>query len=306
MSNNRPLTAHLCMLLACACWGLMSPIGKDAMGHGIDNIDMVSLRVAGGAVLFWTTSLFAPKEHVPVRDRFLFIGAGLFGLVCNQCTFIIGLSMTSPINASIVTTSMPIFAMVLAALILKEPITGKKAGGVLVGCCGAVMLIMTSASAGDSKVGDLRGDLLCCCAQLSFALYLSLFNRMTKKYSPITVSKWMFLWAAVLVLPFTSGHLASTDWQAVSATTWLETAFVVVVATYIAYLLMMVGQHTLRPTVVSIYNYTQPVVAVTVSLLTGIGVLRWSQGLAALLVFLGVWLVIKSKSKRDMEAEKKA
>ena len=69
---------------------------------------------------------------------------------------------------------------------------------------------------------------------------------------------------------------------------------------------MMVGQHTLRPTVVSIYNYMQPVVAVTVSVLTGMGVLGWSQGLAAILVFTGVWLVTKSKSKKDMEAEKAA
>ncbi len=306
MNNNRPLVAHICMFLACVCWGLMSPIGKDAMGHGIDSIDMVSLRVLGGAILFWITSLFTPKEHVPVRDRFLFIGAGLFGLVCNQCAFIIGLGITSPINASIVTTSMPIFAMILAALILKEPITGKKAGGVLIGCCGAVMLIVTSATADNSKVGDIRGDLLCCGAQLSFALYLSLFNKMTKKYSPITVSKWMFLWASVIVLPFTSSHLIETNWQAVPVSTWMETAFVVVVATYVAYLLMMVGQHTLRPTVVSIYNYMQPVVAVTVSVLTGMGVLSWSQGVAAILVFSGVWLVTKSKSKKDMETEKAA
>ncbi len=292
------------MLLACVCWGLMSPIGKDAMGHGVDSIDMVSLRIIGGTVLFWITSLFAPKEHVPVRDRFLFIGAGLFGLVCNQCAFIIGLGITSPVNASIVTTSMPIFAMILAALILKEPITGKKAIGVLTGCCGAVMLIMTSATSDNAKVGDIRGDLLCCGAQFSFALYLSLYNKMTKKYSPITVSKWMFLWAAVIVLPFTSGHMAATDWASVPLKTWLETGFVVVVATYVAYLLMMVGQHTLRPTVVSIYNYMQPVVAVTVSVLTGIGVLQWSQALAAIFVFAGVWLVTKSKSRKDIEASK--
>lgn len=303
MDNKRPLIAHLCVLTACVCWGLMSPVGKDAMAHGIDSVSMVSLRIIGGAILFWLASLFAPKEHVPVRDRFLLIGAGVFGLVFNQCAFTIGLGITSPVNASIVTTSMPIFAMILAAIILHEPITGKKAVGVLVGCCGAVMLIASSASAGNAKVGDLRGDLLCVGAQLSFALYLSLYNRMTKKYSPITVSKWMFLWAAVLVLPFTSGHLMAADWQSVGLQTALEAGFVVVFGTFVAYLLMMVGQHTLRPTVVSIYNYMQPVVAVTVSVLTGLGVFRWSQALAALLVFSGVWLVTKSKSRRDVLKE---
>ena len=129
MTNNRPLIAHLCMFLACAFWGLMAPLGKDAMTHGFTGIDVVTFRVTGGAVLFWLTSLFVKKEHVPKRDLLMLIGAALLGLVFNQCCYTIGLSITSPVNASIVTTSMPIFAMLLAALILKEPITGKKAGG---------------------------------------------------------------------------------------------------------------------------------------------------------------------------------
>ena len=67
---------------------------------------------------------------------------------------------------------------------------------------------------------------------------------------------------------------------------------------------MMIGQHTLRPTVVSIYNYVQPIVSVTVSVLTGLGVFKPAQGVAVILVCLGVWLVTKSKSRRDIETEK--
>ena len=179
MDNNKPLIAHLCMFSACAFWGLMAPVGKDAMTHGITGIDMVTFRLVGAALLFWVASFFVKKEHPPVKD-ILHLGlAGLFGLVFNQCCYTIGLSITSPINSSIVTTSMPIFAMVLSALILKEPITGKKAGGVLMGFGGALLLILTSATADNAKVGDLRGDLLCTFAQLSFALYLSMFSRRT-------------------------------------------------------------------------------------------------------------------------------
>lgn len=177
MIKNRPLFAHLCLFFACAFWGLMAPLGKDAMTHGFTGLDMVTFRVTGGAVLFWLTSLFLPKEHVPKKDLLMLIGAAMFGLVTNQCCYTIGLSITSPVNASIVTTSMPIFAMLLAFLILKEPITLKKAGGVALGCAGAVTLIVTSAAATSSKVGDIRGDLLCLGAQFSFALYLSLFSK---------------------------------------------------------------------------------------------------------------------------------
>ena len=298
--NNKPLVAHLSMFGACAGWGLMAPVGKDAMTHGFDGITMVTFRVVGACLLFWLTSSFAPKEHVPLRDKLLFIGAGLFGLVCNQCCYTIGLSITSPINASIVTTSMPIFAMLLSALILKEPITGKKAIGVLLGCSGALMLILTSAASVSNEVGDIRGDLLCLFAQLSFALYLSLFNPLIRRYNVFTINKYMFMWASLMLLPFTCFHVAEVVATPIPARTWLEVAYVVCVGTFICYILTMIGQRTLRPTVVSVYNYVQPIVSVAVSLLMGIGVLKPAHALAVVLVFSGVWLVTKSKSRRDM------
>ena len=302
--TNRALIAHLAMFGACAGWGLMAPVGKDAMTHGIDGISMVTFRVVGACLLFWIASFFAPKEHVPRKDKLLFIGAAVFGLLCNQCCYTIGLSITSPINASIVTTSMPIFAMLLAALILKEPITGKKAIGVLMGCSGALILILTSAANSSDKVGDIRGDLLCLTAQFSFALYLSLFNKLIKRYSVFTINKWMFLWATLLVVPFTFGHVSEVVSHPIPSKSWWEAGYVVFFGTYIGYVLTMIGQKTLRPTVVSVYNYVQPLVSVIVSVLTGIGVLRPSHALAVILVFSGVWLVTKSRSRADIERER--
>ena len=304
MNNNRPLIAHVCCFLACAFWGLMAPLGKDAMTHGITGLDMVSFRVAGGALLFWITSLFTAKEHVPTKDKLMLIGAAVFGLVTNQCCYTIGLSITSPINSSVVTTSMPIFAMILSAIILKEPITGKKALGVLFGCTGAVALVLTSANAASDKVGDIMGDLLCLAAQFSFALYLALFSKLVRKYSVITVNKWMFTWATIMILPFTLPGIMAIDIATVPQSTWRESAFVVFFGTYVSYILMMVGQSTLRPTVVGVYNYVQPAVSVTVSILTGMGIMNMQKGVAILLVCFGVWLVIKSKSKADMEKER--
>lgn len=299
-NKKQPLIAHLCMLCAGTCWGLMAPIGKDAMLNGIDGIDLVSFRVLGGALLFWLTSLFTKKEHVPVKDILLLGCAGLFALVFNQCSYTIGLNLTSPSNSSIMTTSMPIFAMVLSFFILKEPITWQKAGGVLLGCAGAVIIITTSATAGNAKVGNIWGDLLCMSAQLSFALYLSLFKPLVQKYSLFTVNKWMFTWATLIIWPFTFGHVSSIDFASVPMSTWWETGFVVFFGTYISYICMMVGQQTLRPTVVSVYNYMQPLVSVSVSVAVGLAVFKTSQALAAILVFSGVWFVVKSKSKHDM------
>lgn len=296
--KNKPLIAHLAILGSCIGWGLMAPICKDAMLHGVDAVTMVTFRVTGACLLFWIASCFAPKEVVPLKDKLQFIGAALFGLLINQYSFTVGLSITSPINASIVTTTMPIFAMLLSALILKEPITGKKALGVMMGCSGALILILTSATHADGKVGDIRGDLLCLLAQLLFALYLSLFNPLIRRYNVFTINKYMFSWSTLLLLPFTFTHVREAVSVPVPSETWWEVAYVVCIGTFFCYILTMIGQQILRPTVVSVYNYVQPVVAAAVSLLMGIGILKPTHALAVVLVFSGVWLVTKSKSIR--------
>lgn len=303
--TRRLLIAHLSIAGACAFWGLMAPLGKDAMTHGLDGLTMVSFRVLGGAVLFWLTSLFVKKEHVPMRDKLRFAGAGLLGLCFNQCCYTIGLSLTSPVNASIVTTSMPIFAMILSALILKERLTGLKVTGVLVGCAGAITLVLTSASALSDKEGNLMGDLFCMGAQFSYALYLSLFNPLIKRYNVFTVNRWMFLWAALFILPFTSQHVVQTVSQGVPVKTWVETGYVVLCGTYLGYILTMIAQRTLKPTVISVYNYVQPLVSVGVSLLLGLAVLKYSHLLAIVLVFSGVGMVIYSQKKGHVHSIKK-
>ena len=297
--NNVPLQAHLSMFSAEAIWGLMAPIAKAAMNSGFDGMSVVSFRVGGAAVLFWLASFLGPREHIPVSDILKLAGAALLGIVFNQGLYNIGLSIASPVNASIVTTSMPIFAMVLSFFILREPITWKKAMGVAIGCCGALILILSSASAGNAKVGDIRGDLMCFAAQFSFALYLALFNPLIRKYNVFTVNKWMFTWASLFVLPFTGWHVSQLPWASFTVATWLEVGYVVVFGTFLSYLLSVVAQRVLRPTVVSVYNYVQPIVSVIVSVAVGLSVFTLPQGVAVLLVFSGVWLVIKSKSKRD-------
>ncbi|MBR5061948.1 MAG: DMT family transporter [Prevotella sp.] len=298
-NSSRMFVAHLSMFGACAGWGLMAPVGKEAMLHGVSGLSMVTFRVVGACLLFWLASLFARKEHVSRRDKFMFAGAAVFGLLLNQCCYTLGLSFTSPINASIVTTSMPIFAMLLSALILKEPITGKKALGVLMGCSGALMLILTSAAHVSDKVGDIRGDLLCLFAQFSFALYLSLFNPLIRSYNVFTINRYMFTWATIMLMPFTFGETMATVSSHLSMKTWMEVAYVVGIGTFLCYILTMVGQRALRPTVVSVYNYVQPIVSVFASLLMGVGVLKPTHALAVILVFMGVWLVNKSRARGD-------
>lgn len=304
MSANGNLKGHLCMALACIMWGLMAPIGKDAMTHGLNGIEMVTFRAVGGAICFWITSLFVERETVSARDMVRFFFAAMLSIVFNQCCYTIGLSITSPVNASIMTTTMPIVTMILATLILREPVTGKKVGGIVCGAVGASLLITASAS--PSADGNLLGDMLCLAAQCSFALYLTLFKHLISRYSVFTCMKWMMTYAAIVILPFSFSDLSALSWSSVPLSSWFEAGFVVLCGTFIAYICMMIGQKNLRPTVVSMYNYVQPIVACGVSVILGLGKFGLLQGVAIVLVFSGVYLVTQSKSRRDVKIEQMA
>lgn len=284
-------------------WGLMSPVGKAAMDAGITGLSLANMRMIGAACCFWITSLFVRKERVNHHDLLMLFFASLLGIVCNQGCFTFGLSLTSPVDASIVTTTMPIVTMILAALFLKEPVTPKKVIGIFLGSVGALALIMSNHGGGSGE-GSVLGDALCVTAQVSFACYLTIFKKLIARYSVITLMKWMFTYAAICFIPFSYNDFASTDFASFPAEVWLEVGYVVLFGTYVAYILMLVGQKTLRPTVVSMYNYMQPVVGSSVAVLAGMAGFGWVKAVAAALIFAGVYVVTQSKSRAQMLAER--
>ena len=303
MMNMRTMKAHMSLLAAASMWGLMSPIGKAAMEAGISGLMMANLRMLGAAVCFWVTSFFTRQEKVPPHDLLLLFFAAMLGIVCNQGCFTFGLSITSPINASIMTTTMPIVTMVLAALFLKEPVTPKKVVGVMLGSLGALTLILSNAGTGGQE-GSVWGDALCVAAQVSFACYLTIFKRLIARYHVITLMKWMFSYAAICFIPFSYHDFAATDLTAFPLWVWAETGYVIFFGTYVAYILMLVGQKALRPTVVSMYNYMQPVVGSSVSVAVGMATFGWVKAVAAACIFVGVYIVTQSKSRAEMLAKK--
>lgn len=295
--NEYKAKGHLAMLGANVMWGLMSPVVKMVFATGIiAPMIMVDFRVAGAALLFWLASLFLPREHVPAGDILRLFGAGMLGVLFNQGCFILGVSLTSPGEASLVTTTMPMWVMLLAWLILREPITLKKAGGIALGAAGAIILIAGN-GAQASGTNPALGDVIVLCAQLSYALYLTLYRNFIRKYSLVTLMKWMFLSATVVGLPASIKWLGTTDWTAISAMEWSGIAYVVVCGTFLAYICIMIGQKRLRPTLVGMYNYVQPIVATIMGVCLGLDRFTPMKGLAIVLIFTGVWLVTISKAK---------
>lgn len=301
--NFKNVKAHVALLLAASMWGLMSPVGKAAMEGGVSGLILANMRMLGGAVCFWLTALVVPQEKVPRKDLILMFFASMLGIVCNQGYFTFGLSLTSPVDASIITTTMPIFTLILAAVFLREPVTRMKVGGLVLGSVGALLLILGTQSPSD-KASNLWGDVLCMSSQLSFACYLTVFKGLISRYSVFTLMKWMFTYAAVVFIPFSYSDAMATDFGALSFATWMQAAYVVLFGTYFAYIFVVYGQKNLRPTVVSMYNYMQPVVGSSVAVWMGLSSFGWDKALAAAMIFAGVYLVTQSKSRAQLLAEK--
>lgn len=290
------------MLGANVMWGLMAPVTKLLItSTALSSLLIVDFRIFGATVLFWLTSLFCPREHVSRPDLFRLAGAAFLGVLFNQGCFIFGVGLTSPGEASIITTTMPMWVMVLAWLILREPITGKKIGGIALGASGALILVLSSMHHGNVTRGDnpVAGDLIVLCAQLSYALYLTFYRNFIRRYSLVTLMKWMFLFASIGLLPFSVPTVMAMDWTSVETIHWAGVGYVVIFSTYLAYICIMIGQKHLRPTLVGMYNYVQPIVASMIGIYLGFDSFSASKILAVILIFAGVYLVSISRARSD-------
>ena len=300
MTKNENLKAHGAMLLAMVLFGLMATFSKDVLANGgITGPQLVAFRICGAAILFWLGSIIVPQQRVERRDLLKIVGASFFGFVMAQGGYIVGLSLTSPINATIELTTMPIFTLILSSIILNERITPRRALGIALGFTGAVLLITRTTSGAIGHPTDFRGDILILISQVGYAFYLTYFSGVIRKYDAFTFNKWTFTFASIMIMPFVAPHIAQIDWPAMSARTATEIIYIVAAATFFTFLLVVWAQRRLMPTTVSSYNYVQPFVAVVASVAMGLAVFQWMHAVAAALIFTGVWLVINSKSSKS-------
>lgn len=284
---------HLAMLVANIGWGVMSPIAKAVLlSEQITPIALSAFRIGGGAILFWLFTPFMPKEKVERRDFWLLLLASFLIISCNQGLFIVGIGFTSPIDSAVMSSLTPVMTMILAAWVLGFPITRLKSLGVSLGLTGALLMVVAGGGSRQATNPAL-GDLMCFSAQVCAALYFVFFTKLIQRYSAFTLMKWMFTFAAVTYIPLTLPWTLSTDFAAIDSTVWLEVTYIIVVATFLSFLLLPYSQRYLRPTVITMYNYLQPVMAALFTALLGVGEFGPVKIAATLLIFVGVWCVNK-------------
>jgi drug/metabolite transporter (DMT)-like permease len=302
--NKSKIQGHLAIFVTSLIFGVNIPFSKNLMPDWMSPLGLTYSRFAFGAAAFWLLSLFLKTENVNRKDMGTLLLGSLLGVGLNQAAFISGLQLTSATNASIVVTIMPILAMIISFFILKEPITFKKAGGVIIGLIGVLTMIFTSEIASSGREASIIGDFLCVLSCLSYAFFLVLMRGISKRYSSVTIMKWMFLFSAMIFFPFGYREFLSapifTDGSSIA---WSSYLYLLIGATFITYLLIPVAQKQIRPTTIGMYNYLQPLVASFIAIMWGHDVFSWTKPFSAVLIFAGVYFVTTSKSREDVERE---
>lgn len=299
MKENTRISGHIACLAAYAIFGFNIIVCKDLTGgHLISPLGIFTIRSIGAGLLFWALSLFLPKEKVDRKDHVKIFAASFLGFFMTQITFLVAIPEVTPMHCSILSAMSPIYTMFIAAIVLKEPLTWKKGCGVLLSLFGIIFLILNNAGTGGVSESSLRGLLLMFLNSLSFSLYLGIFRPLIDKYSVVTFMKWIFLFSTLMSLPFTFREVLGFGWTRIPSAQLWELGYLVVFATFVSYFLIPFGQKRIRPTLVSMYSYVQPIIATIISICIGMDQLTWQKVLAAFMVFAGVFVVSRSKAKK--------
>jgi drug/metabolite transporter (DMT)-like permease len=293
--------AHLALLGANVIYGANYIIAKGIMPHKINPTAVVLIRLACCTFLFWLIKFLFVKERIKSKDLLRLALCGFVGATANQLLFFHGISLTSPIDASIIQTTTPVIVLVFSFFILKERITKTKLLGITIGGIGAVTLILYGNSANGTS--SFLGNLLVFLNATSYGLYLVIAKILMKKYHAITVVSWVFLFGFLYVLPFGLDDLLSTNFEAFTLNTYLVIGYIVIFTTFFAYLFNVYALNYVSPSVNSSYVYLQPAVSfIMVSIYAyvlmnnqytqDIGIVKI---LSCLMVVLGVYIVSKSQ-----------
>ena len=279
-------------------YGTTFIVAKDVMPTYIQPFGFILLRVLGATVLFWILGLFAPKEKIDKKDFPRIAAAAFFGVALNMLTFFKGLSMTSPISASVIMVSTPIVVLLFSAIFLKEGLGLRKISGVLIGMSGTVVLIVYGSVSGGAESSQI-GNLLVFVNAVSYAMYLILIKKLITKYHAFSFIKYIYSFGLLFVLPFGFNEIQQVNWTIIPNVIWLEIGFVLLFTTFFAYLINLMSMRYLKPTTLSVFIYLQPLFASVIAISLGKDSLGPIKLIAALLIFIGVYLVsFKKKQKR--------
>ena len=297
MPDKRVISAHLSLLLCNLIWACDYPFYSLVLGHYVSPLAMASASLIVAALLslvplFWERSEPIARADIPK----ICVAALLMGVLRKLC-MMYGMSLTSPIDGSIISTITPLLVLLMSVAVGIESLTTRKVVGVTLGMAGALAVIMSGSGIAHAR-SDIDGNLLILFSAVVSALYMVYFKRIVGRYRVTTLLRWIYCLSAAVMLPFGMHDLAETDLGAMNWHIVAALLFVLIVPTYLPNLLLNRALQYVAPTLTSIYAYLQPVVAIALSVAMGLDRLHADTLLFALVIFVGVAMVSSSYARR--------
>ena len=295
---SKRIWALLAATAASFIFGINHTLAKGLMPDQIQPFGFVLLRVAGAGVLFWLVSVFVKSEPIQRRDWPRIIASAIFGMVINMLLSFKGLSLSTPINSSVIITISPILVFILSAILIREKITLLKAIGAVLGLIGALVLVIFTVSSSADAPNIPLGNTLIIINAISFGLFLITVRPLTARYSSITLMKWFFLIAIIINFPIGYNEFVAVEWKELPFSVIWRLAFVVIGPTFMTYLLNIYALKELSASTLGVFVYLQPVIAIAFAIITGADQLNFVKIIAGVLVFVGVYLVSRKPSRK--------
>lgn len=283
--------AHLALLGTNVFFAINYTVVKYLMNNEfVKSFGLNLVRVGICTLLLWIMYLLSPnKGRIEPKDYKRFFLCALFGIAINQLLFLKGLSLTYSIHASLLMLITPILITIIAAWLLRERLTANKAIGLVLGICGAIVLITARSNSGDGS-SVIVGDILIIINAVSYTFYFILVKPLMLKYNPVMVIRMVFTMGFVLIFPFCITQFVAIPWERYTALAYFNLFLLVFFGTFLAYLLNVYGIKYLGASTAGAYIYSQPVFAAIVAIIFLNEDLSLYKIVAAVLIASGVYL----------------
>jgi drug/metabolite transporter (DMT)-like permease len=282
------LRIHLPLLLIQGLFAILPTMSKIAF-RVFSPEAVVFFRIVGSAALFSMFYFPLFREPIVEKKHYLYFAVfAFFGVAGNQFLFIKGVSYTTAINASILISTIPIFTLILAILLRKEPFTLSRFLGVILALIGVGILLGAHQL---TFQGYMKGNIFILLNSASFSFYLVISKPILTRYKPITVITYMFLFASLEIAPLTLKEVLSIPYSSLQLGDWVPPIILVVFGTFIPY---MINKQILQRTyssIVAIYTYIQPLLGSLLAILILDERFTLRLLLSALLILVGVTIV---------------
>lgn len=296
-SVGKFIAGNACILVATIFWGVNVSFTKALIPQWMTSESISAVRLVGGCLLFWLASLFVRNARIDRADWKLILLGGVIGLFGFIYLFVMSLRYGNPIDISIIMTLPPMFVLLMGVLFRHARPSWIELAGVAVSFVGAVIVILDGNS-GKAGSDNLLGDVLAVASCICYAFYLVILEQPTRKYPPVTLLRWVFLFSAIPGAFLAIGFDKLPILHASVAAPWLEIGFILLCPTFIAYFLVQPAIRSIGSELVSLYQYLLPVFASVSAVLMGLDTLRWAQVAAMAVIIAGMVLTNIGKRHR--------